>query len=325
VLKSFLAAAVAFIAITLCLLRAPGGEATSFFGEQCRADQVVPEQTLLMRGGTEQSFLSAGSAPAGTPRVISGWSIQFDPLLGPLSLRQSLGTYAPLGGARSYRKLGESALETARPGFSSFDARIPFDVGAVLGLYGPEGTAACRTGGSADSFTGTAAVGESRDVQTLAEIGLPLTVTLEPDLDRDGYGDESQDGCPEVAALQIECPAVQPRVRSRVVAKQALLLTVAFNAPARVHVFGQVRWRVRESDGDVRELTAGLSDGGTRKLSDPRTVTFRLPLGRSILRRLARIAASESLRALVTVHTVDLAGHGKDLRLTVPLPGRAAA
>jgi hypothetical protein len=51
-------------------------------------------------------------------------------------------------------------------------------------------------------------------------------------------------------------------------------------------------------------------------------VKFRIPLPRTVLRRLGRIGPRESLRAKITARSTDLAGRVKNTRLTVRLRGR---
>ena len=42
-----------------------------------------------------------------------------------------------------------------------------------------------------------------------------VSASVEPDADRDGFGDETQDGCPTDASTQGACPATGQRARAR--------------------------------------------------------------------------------------------------------------
>lgn len=62
---------------------------------------------------------------------------------------------------------------------------------------------------------------------------------IEPDADGDGYGDETQDKCPQSALAQVACPVVKLSVSASAKKKQATIL-VTDDVPASVTVGGQV-------------------------------------------------------------------------------------
>ncbi len=112
--------------------------------------------------------------------------------------------------------VAESASETLTPVTSTFPARIPVSGGELLGFTVPannlsagciyEGTGAP---GDAVNATNTGPLGVTAPFAISADTGALLNVsaTLEPDADRDGYGDETQDGCPTDPATHGACPA----------------------------------------------------------------------------------------------------------------------
>jgi hypothetical protein len=174
------------------------------------------------------------------------------------------------------------------------------------------------------------AIGETRRFEVLVHTGTPMVATVEPDRDKDGYGDETQDGCPWNAALQTECPPVTPKVDSIAPKEKAILIGVEVSSQAQVQVFGQVSWQVRQKAGQGagrarrggRGLTVGLSAGAARTVLPGMVASFRVPLTKALLRRLGRLAPRQALKAQITIRTTDLAGRENDRVLTVKLRGR---
>ena len=144
----------------------------------------------------------------------------------------------------------------------------------------------------------------------------------EPDRDGDGYGDETEDGCPWNAAVQVECQPVTIKVRSTTVTRRAIVLKLGVSSEARVQAFGQVSWQVRQPHGGKGGLTVGLSAGAPRTVLPGTVTSFRVPLTKAVLRRLGRISPRQALRAQMSVRTTDLAGRENDRVLTVKLRGR---
>ena len=150
---------------------------------------------------------------------------------------------------------------------------------------------------------------------------------VEPDLDNDGYGDETQDRCPRSAAYQGECPVVTLAANGKA-RKRSIQVRVTASSEASVLVFGQVGWnfqpkrKPKSGKGKTARLIVGLS-GGTKTVLPGETAGFTIPLPKTVLRRLSRIAPSESLKAKITVRATDLAGRNTNRRLTVTLRGRS--
>jgi hypothetical protein len=102
----------------------------------------------------------------------------------------------------------------------SFKTRIPVDGGERLGLYGQAGggfTYTCAygfSGGSANRIIWgnipQPVIGGPPVVPANGEVlgeRIPMEAKLEPDADKDNFGDETQDQCPTVATTQGPCPA----------------------------------------------------------------------------------------------------------------------
>jgi hypothetical protein len=127
-----------------------------------------------------------------------------------------------------------------------------------------------------------------------------------------------------VPTVRVECPRVISQVTSVKVARRAALVEVDVSSAAVVNVFGQVSWQVRRQDGSKTGLIQGISSGGPRAVEAGPT-TFRVRLGKTVLRRLGRIAPRQFLRARMTVFTTDLAGRESERVFRVKLHGRDPA
>lgn len=135
---------------------------------------------------------------------------------------------------------------------------------------------------------------------------------------------EPGSGCVE-GTVKIECPEVTTEIDSVVANRRAVLVAVGVSSQARVQVFGQVRWQVRQRDGSNSALLQGVSAGSPRTVAAGKPRIFRVPLGRALSRRLGRLTRRQTLRAQMTVLTTDLAGRESDRRFTVRLHGRDPA
>jgi Ca2+-binding RTX toxin-like protein len=88
--------------------------------------------------------------------------------------------------------------------------RIPVAGGEILGFYyaGTKG-ASCGGGPVGRVIYGREGNAQPGDTDAYEPEGsgrLPISSVLEPDADKDGFGDESQDGCPTNASTQGQCP-----------------------------------------------------------------------------------------------------------------------
>jgi hypothetical protein len=294
------------------LLSASPAAAATSAGDDCVADAVEANRTMIP-WNTGSSPLLVNRVVGEPGGVITSWKVRV--AAGQSSLPQRLETYTVLNEKEEARKEAETGLETVGPGESSFPTRIPVARSAHLGLFGPSGTFACNTGEAVvtGTFEGNAALGEVRTITGLIGYRTPVTVTVEPDLDRDGYGDETQDGCPRSATLQTDCPPVAILHAAATARRRAILVEVRVSSQAQVGVFGQVR-------GGGPPVV--LHSGGGRLIGADAVAIFRLPLGKAVSRRLGRLPTRAALQAKITVHATDLSGRGRDWRLTAKLPGR---
>jgi hypothetical protein len=91
---------------------------------------------------------------------------------------------------------------------------LPIQAGEQLGLFLPSGDADCFIDAPPDDglfFTGGQAPLNTDANFTGANTNrlLNASAVVEPDADRDGFGDETQDACPSLASAQGACPVTK--------------------------------------------------------------------------------------------------------------------
>lgn len=116
------------------------------------------------------------------------------------------------GASATFVRSGQERTSTGAP-IRSFAERLPIRAGERIALESPAGAdAAFFLAGS----VGRIATPIPADDTTVSPVAvgpyLPMvSAVIEPDADRDGYGDETQDRCPNDPAVQAACP-VEPVV-----------------------------------------------------------------------------------------------------------------
>jgi hypothetical protein len=298
-------------------------------GNRCAADDALQNSTLIGEA-SNSSPPPYPQIPQGEGWVITGWKAEVGPGLGPLAQQLAIFHFE---GSQSYRKVGESAIETVVPGTNQFQTRIPVMEFDHVGLYGPEKTLVCRSDplSLAGVVEGAFPLNSTRHYEALGQTGVPIVAIVEPDRDHDYYGDETQDECSWTAAYQAKCPTEKIDIVSTAVKRRAILVEVQLAYTAPVEAFGQVSWTVRRksrrdaamrSRKGVRRLTAGLSAGRGRSIGPARAAIFKLPLPKSVQRRLDQLVPRRALQAKLTVRSTDVLNGVVERKLKVKLPGR---
>jgi hypothetical protein len=295
------------------LAAAPGAATATEVGNACVADGYASDFTVL-----QLEKAGADGLPLAVPKagVVTGWRVGSG--LASI-LAENLRVFRPNGETGTFRTIADSSREAILPGANAFATRISVRAGDRLGAFGasPSGALYCTSASSADVMGAVhfdAAIGSTQTFTPNPAFQVALSAVVEPDADRDGYGDKTQDRCPRGHAFHGPCP----HVRLRAFAKErgrSILVFVTASSRTSVHVYGQVGW------GRSRRIV-GLS-GGTKPVATGATRRFRVPLPKSVLRRLRRLAPGSSVTAKLTVASTDFAGRVKTRRLRVELSGRA--
>jgi hypothetical protein len=132
------------------------------------------------------------------------------------------------------------------------DVRMPVQAGEFLGMYGlpityegetiPGIEFFCETGPASllGIHPGDVPLGTTAMFTEEPEAAVPLAGVIEPDADHDGYGDETQDKCPQSAAVQTACPVLVVDTYPLPGRKKAVVL-VSVSAPTSVSVSGSAK------------------------------------------------------------------------------------
>jgi hypothetical protein len=197
--------------------------------------------------------------------VLTSWSTYANAGSG----RAQMLAFVPnqLGGL--FNLVGRSALtDVTTNSVNTFATRVPVPAGAVLGLYVTDkamncfyGSAALTTG-DVMSYTilfdpQANAVMQALDTSSKAQVS--VSAVWEPDVDADGYGDITQDACPQSARSQVTCPPAETKVKRR---------------PRKVSTDRTVSMRLQSSEGAT--FTCAVDGGKAKPCSSPYKKTFKV-------------------------------------------------
>jgi hypothetical protein len=238
-----------------------GASAATEFGDPCPAVTGAPTPFGLFASTAAGDPLPL-AAPVGG--ILTKWRIQVAAPGPPKAAPVTLKTLR-LTGPENLLVTGEGSGSIVA-GSNAFDVRIPIQPGDHLGLFGadPElGTPLCTATdeNKLGIFIPTTPVGNSSPYAELdEELRVPVTGTIEPDADNDGFGDETQDGCPQSGAVQTACPAVTLSATKQV-RKGSVVIVVTTDAPAPVTVKGVAKLgkgKKAKLNGGTKNLTPGV-------------------------------------------------------------------
>jgi hypothetical protein len=330
-MRSLRGAGVVGTLVAVALVVAPPASASTEVGNTCAADIGHENATEL-----QLAKAPGDPTPIGVPAsgVVTAWKTRLVPT--PTVTLQQMRIFRATGNPNEFTNVAETSYEAVSAGAHTFATRIPVQAGDRFGAWGPFGALTCTTANSADSlgtFTGDAVVNSTHTFSASPGEQVAVSAVVEPDADGDGYGDETQDKCPQVAALQTPCPIVTLDAFP-IVLKRSVLVLVTASSTSVVHVFGQVSWKLK-SKGGARSsktkpgsgapattgLIVGLT-GGTQTVNPGEVGRFNVKLPKSVKRRLSRIPPSKSLKAQLTASTNDLAGRVSTRVLSIKLPGQ---
>ena len=206
--------------------------------------------------------------------ILTNWKIKS---LSPSPAPARVGVFRAVEGGGKFQLVSATAEESAAFGTNTFKVRLAVKAGDRFGsIPAGGGYFSCATGNNDDhtwAYNGSVEVGVTYQFSAGVRARVPIVGVVEPDIDGDGFGDESQDKCPRSAAAQLPCPPVTTKFEMKVKKKQ-IEATVTVSSEAKVQVFGQVAWPVRgkpklpghasKRPGD-HNLIVGISAGGPRR------------------------------------------------------------
>jgi len=331
-MRSLRAVALLGTVLAIALIGAHSASAATEVGDECAGNAASGPFTLVPEARSSEGPLPL-SAPAGG--VVTAWKVN-SALLAPVP--EVMASFRPTGEAGTFQVIGESNEESVKPGANVFSTRISVRAGDRFGpvAVGEESALRCDTGNTADhtwSFNGAVGAGSTHLFHAGVNERVPLVAVIEPDRDGDGYGDETQDKCPQSAAYQGPCPTISLDTFP-IVLKRSVLVLVSASEASWVHVFGQVGWKPRHKGGALASKTpskpgdhistgviVGLSGGTT--MTKPGEVTpYNVKLPKSVIRHLSDISPKQVVKGTITAQTTDLAGRLTEHTVTIRLHGR---
>jgi hypothetical protein len=305
-----LAAGATSLVTGLVLVAMPGvaHAAPGEMGNGCVANGTFPGETLLLTAKAASSPLPVTAPMTG---VITKARFAIPP--------EATGTYPhkvkvvrPGAAPNQYTVVAESAVLDLVTGTNTYDVRVPITAGDLLGLYGSVGTFYCvaPSGNVVSKVAGDPASGATNTYTTLDSTGIPLVATVEEDVDKDGYGDITQDKCPQSAAVQVECPVVVldsfgiPQGRK-------ILVLVGTNVPTQLTVTGSAK--VGGKTVKLSSKAKSVSPGSFGR------ITVKLP--KALRDALAALPSTRSIKVKLVASSTDVAGRKSTDKSSVRLPG----
>lgn len=299
---------VAALAGPLMLLGvgAPAQAADSRFGNECLASAAPADITFVISASDPANALP-GLAPSSG--VVT--SVRFNVPAEAPTFSTLVKIMRPAGGT-DFTTVREGGPVDVTAGTGSYDVRLPVSAGDAIGLYGAAGTLACAGGGAGDvlgQFSGNTTVGSTETFATGAGSSLPVVATVEPDADDDGFGDTTQDLCPQSASTQDACP----RIKLDGVAlsqKNKIRAILASSEDTRVKVVGTVKVK-----GKKYKLKK------TRRVRPGRLGIATLNYPKKMRQALKKVPASKQLKVKVVARAKDVAGRTAKTTFTTRISG----
>jgi len=282
--------------------------------------------------GLAAGHAAAGGVQASEGGVVTGWKVSTGTAT-PATASVKVRLRGLEGGAAGFAFAASpyEELPLSQPGVHLFPARLPIRSHQYLGIDSVvsgrgEGEAAAplayRASGAGSAWKWVPSLSEGPLPQAAGEgdVELLFNATVEPDRDHDGYGDRTQDRCPEDPKRHSRCDRVPPRAKLTYAPRQDFLhsgkivVYVRSNEPGRAIAGGQI---------DIAKVvTWGIySDRATIRRGQKRKLVLRVPAD-------AREAATRSfahgrrVTASVTAFTVDAAGNESGATVAVIKPKR---
>lgn len=304
---------------------AASASAATEFGDPCTATTGTSSTEYTVFGLASPSSPLPLAAPSAG--VITSWKLTLvTPPEGPIPaiIPQTLKVMRVNSATHTAQVVGE-ASGLVGSGVNTIPARIPVEAGDRLAVYGhgpitykgstsEVGTLLCEGSGGdlVGAIKGSVAPGASGPFEEVSEIRIPAVAVLEPDADHDGFGDETQDACPQSAATQAPCPAVTLSTSTQV-KKGSVIVLATTNTPAPVTVKGLVKL------GKGSKVTL---NGGTKNLAPGAFGKFKLKFTKKLKAKLAQLSHKRSLTLRVTVTGTSLAGQVTTKKLKARLKGQ---
>jgi hypothetical protein len=331
-MRALRGAGVVGVLVMVALIGAPSASAAIEAGDDCVANTREGIYTLVPIQRVSPSALPLTAPVSG---VVTSWKVNSDV---PEAVPEQMRVLRPTGNPNEFLTVGESTEQSVVKGVNVFPTRIPVQAGDHFGVFGTVQDVVFCGGADPGDVSGlfliSAAVGSVHTFSTEngAGVRIPMIAVIEPDKDGDGYGDETQDRCPQSAAYQTPCPTISLEAFP-IALKRSVLVLVSASEAASVQVFGQVGWRPRHKGGALASKTTKPNDhqstgvivglsGGTQAVKPGGIARFNVKLPNSVKRQLRQVPPGKSLKGTITARTTDLSGRVVDRTISIRLKGQ---
>ncbi|HEX8690132.1 MAG TPA: hypothetical protein VF729_07800 [Solirubrobacterales bacterium] len=170
------------------------------------------------------------------------------------------------------------------------------------------------------ALTPPSTVGSTNTYPPAENLIAAVSVVVEPDVDGDGFGDETQDKCPQSAAVQIDCPPIT--LTTTGIARNGLAqILVGASSAASVSVSGTVNVPKKRKKGKAGKSAVISINGGTQLLAPGVIATFTLILPQRVKAALRALPRRRFLILTATASATDVAGRPSSSSVKVKLRG----
>jgi len=277
------------------------------FGNNCLANTSVANATVVMTGKSGLNTLPIAAPITGVLTKVTV-NVPMVPAVPTI-----IKTLRPTGNLNEYTVISQSASFNVNTGNNTYDVRLPVTAGDLLGSTSPLGVLMCNTASASDVVAAAATdiqPGVAATYTPVTSRALSAVATVEPDADKDGFGDTTQDLCPQVASIQTACPVVVLDSFAAPSGKTVTVLVTTDNQ-ASVKVTGTVK-----VNGKKIKLKTGA------KTVAPGTLArFKVKLPAALKAALAKLPANKSIKIQLTATATDLIGRVTTDKSSVKVPG----
>ncbi len=277
------------------------------FGNGCLANTSAAGVTVVMtaKSGLNSLPIAAPSTGVITKATFNVPAVPAVPTV--------LKTLRPTANPNEYTVISQSASFNVNTGNITNDVRVPVTAGDLLGFTSPLGVLMCSTASASDVVASVAGDIQPGQVATYAPIpsrALSAVVTVEPDADKDGFGDKTQDLCPQSAAFQTACPVIVLDSFAAPSGKR-ITMVVTTSTGATVTVLGTAK-----VNGKKVKLK-----GGSKSVVPGSLTQFTVKVPAALRAALAKLPAGKSIKVQLSASATDLLGRVTTDKSSVKLPG----
>ena len=277
------------------------------FGNSCLANTSVGPSTVVM---TSKSGLNTLPITAPITGVMTKVAVNV-PAVPPVAT--VIKTLRPTGNLNEFTVISQSATFNVNTGNNSYDVRLPVTAGDLLGASSSLAVLLCSTADASDVIASAAGDVQPGQVATYTPTpsrALVAVATVEPDADKDGYGDTTQDLCPQSAAFQTVCPVIVLDSFAAPSGK-SITVVVATNNDASVTVLGTAK---------VKGKKVKLK-GGTKTVKPGALARFKVKVPSALKAALAALPPGKTIKIQLTASATDLIGRVTTDKSSVKLHG----